>query len=329
MDAELTFTAIADDPAFQTRWEQLAPALTAWYLRDGDAARPTYAQARQALHTHMPELVPTWQHMTELAGGGDLAARILALYDPPPLLAGCSQAVIDGTLVRNYDYHPDRIEATVWNSRLTRPVLGMSDCLWGLLDGINDAGLAAALAFGGRQTRGDGFGITIVVRYLLETCDTVEQAIATLERVPVHAPYNITLADTRDAATVYVGPDRAARAVRPAIATNHQEHVDWPEHALATRSVERLAALTRRGRVPRAAAIRDGVRPRLRHAVHGGVPAERSERDLPVAGHGLAPEPARLYARHADRQTPGACRPPRRRWSLVTSSPRRTSGSRC
>ena len=64
----------------------------------------------------MPELVPTWQHMTELAGGGDLAARILALYDPPPLLAGCSQAVIDGTLVRNYDYHPDRIEATVWTA---------------------------------------------------------------------------------------------------------------------------------------------------------------------------------------------------------------------
>jgi predicted choloylglycine hydrolase len=244
MDAELTFTAVAEEPTFQTRWQTLAPALIAWYLRDGDAARPTYAQARLALREHMPELVPSWEHMAELAGGGDLAARILALYDPPPLLAGCSQAVIDGTLVRNYDYHPDRIEATVWNSRLTRPVLGMSDCLWGLLDGINDAGLAVALAFGGRQTRGPGFGITIVVRYLLETCDTVEQAIATLERLPVHAPYNLTLADTRDAATVYVGPDRAARAVRPAIATNHQEQVDWPEHALATRSLERLAALT-------------------------------------------------------------------------------------
>ena len=29
----------------------------------------------------------------------------------------------------------------------------------------------------------------------------------------------------------------------PAVATNHQEQVDWPEHALATRSVERHAAL--------------------------------------------------------------------------------------
>ena len=29
----------------------------------------------------------------------------------------------------------------------------------------------------------------------------------------------------------------------PAVATNHQEQVDWPEHAQATRSVERHAAL--------------------------------------------------------------------------------------
>jgi predicted choloylglycine hydrolase len=245
MDADLTFTALAEDrpgATFQQRWRTLAPALTAWYLRDGDAARPTYAQARQALRTHMPELVPTWEAMTDLAGGGDLAARILALYDPPPLLAGCSQAVIGGSLIRNYDYHPDRIEATVLRSDYTRPTLGMSDCLWGLLDGINDAGLAVALAFGGRQSRGDGFGITLIVRYLLETCDTVEQAVATLQRVPVHAPYNLTLAGPAGAATVYVGPDRAPTASEP-FATNHQEQVDWPEHATATRSMERYHAL--------------------------------------------------------------------------------------
>jgi predicted choloylglycine hydrolase len=245
MDA-LTFTAISESqpgPQFQSRYAAMAPALHAWYLRDGDAARPSYVEARTALHAHMPQLVPAWEAMTELAGGGDLAARVLALYDPPPLLAGCSQAVIDGTLIRNYDYHPDRIEATILATALLRPTLGMSDCLWGLLDGVNDAGLAVALAFGGRQTRGRGFGITLIVRYLIETCDTVAQAIATLQRLPVHAPYNLTLADPADAATVFIGPDRPARAVRPAVATNHQETVDWPEHAAETRSVERHAAL--------------------------------------------------------------------------------------
>ena len=64
----------------------------------------------------------------------------------------------------------------------------MSDCLWGLLDGINDAGLAVSLTFGGRRDVGDGFAIPLVMRYLLETCDTVDEARAALERIPVHAP---------------------------------------------------------------------------------------------------------------------------------------------
>ena len=60
----------------------------------------------------------------------------------------------------------------------------MSDCLWGLLDGMNDAGLAVSLTFGGRRVLGDGFGIPIVVRYLLETCDDVAEAREALARLP-------------------------------------------------------------------------------------------------------------------------------------------------
>ena len=55
---------------------------------------------------------------------------------------------------------------------LERRVIGTSDCLWGLLDGVNDAGLAVSLTFRGRRVLGDGFGIPIVVD-LLEVCETV------------------------------------------------------------------------------------------------------------------------------------------------------------
>jgi predicted choloylglycine hydrolase len=146
--------------------------------------------------------------------------------------------------VRNYDYHPAKLEGTVLRSELTgRAVLGSSDCLWGLLDGINDAGLCAALAFGGRPVHQAGFGITLIVRYLLETCTTVAEAIATLQRVPVNAPYNLTLADAYgEAATAYLGPDRAV-GVAPAVATNHQERVEWEDYARATRTLERYAVL--------------------------------------------------------------------------------------
>jgi len=70
----------------------------------------------------MPELLPHWEHLVELSGGDEQVARMLSVYRPTPLLAGCSQAVWSRTrpmLVRNYDYHPDACEGTflasAWN----------------------------------------------------------------------------------------------------------------------------------------------------------------------------------------------------------------------
>ena len=250
-DAVLTFHAI-DEPvpghAWRERFEALWPAYQAWFLRDGDAARPDYRLARWMLTRNMPEIVPAWEHMVDLAGGGDLAARMLALFDPPPLVAGCSQLAIGGErplLVRNYDFDPGKLEGVVLATALTgRRVMGTSDCLWGLLDGVNQPGLAVSLAFGGSRRLGTGFGISIVLRYLLETCATTAEAVAVLARLPIQAAYNLTLVDAEgEAVTVFVGPDRAPAVRRPAIATNHQETPEWAEHEAATRSLERAARL--------------------------------------------------------------------------------------
>jgi predicted choloylglycine hydrolase len=189
--------------------------------------------------------MPVYERLVELAGGGDLAARMLSLYRPPPYLAACSQGVWtrDGwpLLVRNYDYAPSRFEGTIWSTRLLeRRVIGMSDCLWGLLDGMNDAGLAVSLTFGGRRSLGDGFGVPIVMRYLLETCDDVDQAREALGRLPYSLSHNLTIAD-RDGSvlTAYVSPDREPIFRAFPAATNHQGIVEWPEQARATRTIER------------------------------------------------------------------------------------------
>ena len=229
---------------FKARFEAAWPAYRAWYLRDGDAARPSYLGCRHALETYMPELVPTWERLTELAGGGDLAARMLSLYDPPPLVTGCTQAVLTGgepLLVRNYDFDPTLLEGVIALTALTgRRVLGTSDCLWGLLDGVNDAGLAMSLTFGGRRVTAPGFAMPLIVRYLLELCATTREAVAVLARLPVQASYNLTIVDREgDAVTAHVAPDRAAQIGRALVATNHQRTVEWPEHAQAVRSEER------------------------------------------------------------------------------------------
>ncbi len=90
-------------------------------------------------------------------------------------------------------------------------MLGTSDMLWGLLDGMNEDGLAVSLTFGGRPDVGEGFGIPIVLRYVLETCATVPQAISALRRIPVSQSYNVALVDgAGDHATVFVTPGEPA-----------------------------------------------------------------------------------------------------------------------
>ena len=160
----------------------------------------------------------------------------------------------------------------------------MSDCLWGLLDGINDAGLAVSLTFGGRRDVGDGFAIPLVVRYLLETCETSPQARAALARIPVHAPQNLTLLDrSGEFLTAYVGPGRAPEFHAVAATTNHQGSVEWPEYARAIRTVERERCVldlladpeldredssprssSRRCTTPSTAGLRDDLHGRLR-----------------------------------------------------------------
>ena len=153
---------------FQTLW----PAYQKWFLSDGIEARQTYLAGVRAMKSYMPELIPTYESLCELAGGDDLSARFLSFYCPPAYLSGCSQAVWTGAepmLVRNYDYAPALCDGVIFHSAWNgRRVIGMSDGMFGLVDGMNDRGLAVSLTFGGRTIVGDGFGVPIILRYILE-----------------------------------------------------------------------------------------------------------------------------------------------------------------
>lgn len=248
----LTFEALEElEPGDEWRalFERHWPRYREWFLSEGEAARTSYAESLRALRTHMPELVPTYERLCGLAGGGDLEARFLAMWAPPSYLSGCSQGVWlrgDPVLARNYDYAPQRVEGAIVSTGWVRRVIGMSDCAWGLLDGMNDAGLAVSLAFGGRKVVGSGFGVPLVVRYLLETCTTTAAARATLSRLPYHLAHTLTIVDgAGDVCTAYLSPDRGAELSPSAVATNHQGRVEWAEHAAATRTMEREDCLVR------------------------------------------------------------------------------------
>lgn len=255
MAIQVQFRTLIEDrpgPLWQGLFERVWPGYRSWYLRSGVVDRPNYVESRRALREHMPELVPLWEQLVDLAGGGDVESRFLSLWCPPPYIAGCSQAVwIDPqgqdepVLLRNYDFAPGLLEGSWLATRWTgQRVAARGDCIWGVLDGLNESGLAAALSFGGRTVSGTGFGIPLVLRYLLEVANTTAEAIRLLERVPVSMCYTVTLLDAGGQwATVFVAPDRPTEVTRRNAVTNFQHAVEWPEHARATAAVQRLACL--------------------------------------------------------------------------------------
>jgi len=237
------------------------PSYRAWYFGERHPRSPL-SESHRALAQHMPELISTWEHIRDLCAdheSADEVAHMLTLWNPPPFAPGCSQLVVAGparALIRNYDYHPALFEAvsasTQWNERR---VIGTSDCLWGLLDGMNDGGLAVSLTYGGVTGTGVGFAIPLVVRYLLEVCETVEEAREVLGRMPVAGHYNLTMSDRAGTqTTAFIGPDRNPEFFNLGQATNHRGLVpDNPELARRFRSVERqdtLISLQRRESTP-------------------------------------------------------------------------------
>lgn len=238
-------------PKWTGLFDEFWPDYHRWWLKEGEHARPTFRQCRNAIRRHMPEMEGLYEELCGLSGGGDHASRFLSFYCPPPYLSACSQAIWPGAepvLVRNYDYSPDAFDClflkTKWQNR---SVMGVSDGLFGLVDGINDAGLAVSLTFGGRQVVGDGFGVPLIIRYVLQTCETTSEAAEILRRVPSHMSYNVTVLDkSRDYVTAFIAPDRATVVSKAAVATNHQRSVEWQSHGRFTATVERERFLLQR-----------------------------------------------------------------------------------
>jgi predicted choloylglycine hydrolase len=220
-----------------------------WYRKDR-AALPTAAECRAALLQHMPELVPQYDRVCALVGDDDLAHCILSHYRPPPVVVGCSQAVWLGdggpALVRNYDYSlgivSEHFEMTSW---FGRRVIAKAQRPWGgCLDGMNEDGLAVTTTFGGSQAQGLGFSVILILRYLLETCRHVREAVTNLIRIPIAQAQNVTVLDCSGThATVFLGPDHAPVVTAEPLCTNHQEKIVWPEYAAMSRTVERHEVL--------------------------------------------------------------------------------------
>ena len=242
------FRIVEDQPGPQWKalFDATQAAYLAWYRSGNDSQRPSVEEAQRQLQAHMPELMPTYRKLVELTGNNPDAARFLTMWNMPAFAPACSQIAFADptpTLIRNYDYSPDLWERTIYTSAFRgRKVTGTGDCLWGLLDGMNESGLAVSLTFGGHPGSGEGFAIPLVIRYILEVASTLEQAREILTRIPVAMSYNVTVIDrSGEAFTAFVAPGQSAEfSDHPAATNHHGATPEFPEKAARFRSVERL-----------------------------------------------------------------------------------------
>ena len=198
----------------------------------------------------MPELLSHYDEVCALVGDDEFAHRILSHYRPPPLPSGCTQAVWLGkdgpALIRNYDFPleivSDRFEATRWSGR---EVIAKAQRPWGgCLDGMNQDGLVASLTAGGSSVQGPGFSVILMLRYILETCRTVAEAIAMLSRIPIALAQNVTVLDrSGDYGTLFLRPDREPAFSKELACTNHQDRTSGPADASRCSRERQRAAL--------------------------------------------------------------------------------------
>ncbi|MDG2285365.1 MAG: C45 family autoproteolytic acyltransferase/hydrolase, partial [Alphaproteobacteria bacterium] len=218
----------------------------AWYTGQGRSNLPSSSECRDALKTHMPELIDAYDQACALLGAMEIDRCVLSHYRPAPEASGCSIDVWIGgdgpALVRNYDFPLEILsngfEYSNWSGR---KVISKAQRPWGgFLDGMNDDGLVAALTYGGGVDAGQGFSVILILRYLMETCSTVEQALEKIVRVPIALSHNVTLLDASGAyATVFLGPNRRPAITDNRVSVNHQEIA-----GAATGSLERQETIS-------------------------------------------------------------------------------------
>lgn len=140
--------------------------------------------------------------------------------------SGCSILTGDDYMVRNYDYQPKTYEGRFvffQPSDQGYAIIGPSQRITGRMDGMNEKGLALGYNFMHRKKPGEGFICCMIGRLILESCATVEEAVAMLQEIPHRHSFSYIVFDASGQTYVVETSPRGVEVRQSNACTNHFE----------------------------------------------------------------------------------------------------------
>lgn len=204
-----------------------------------DATPERYNRVTQMLSEFDPGLLDEMKGFSDATGISypDVVVKMSTYGFKPVMPGACTQiALLPGKTTnhhmlvgRSYDFLDIRV---LTDSRLvllspadSLASIGTSQYYFGRYEGMNSAGLYVGMSAAlGKGFQKEGFFFPIVVRILLDTCRSANEALQLIQKIPHSASYNYLIADAGSAYVVEVSPPKFA--IRQAtkgllIATNH------------------------------------------------------------------------------------------------------------
>ena len=157
------------------------------------------SEMQSIFSTFAPHLLDELEGLAEGFGiSSKRAATLFSGYDMPKTEAmGCSSLLTKEYYVRNYDFSPDLYDGVF---SLIQPNQAFASAGYNLQvlgrhDGVNEKGLVAGLHFVSNDRYQKGVSPWTAIRMVLDTCSSLEEAVAMLKEIPHSACYNFSLGD--------------------------------------------------------------------------------------------------------------------------------------